>query len=106
MGIDKIPTVWLSITYRCNNKCSWCYAKNETQKNIDLSDKNEKLFLDFLSELNVRKIILIGGEPTLYKNIFKLINEANTKKSRGEVPQDMSVLDYYRKYKSPNALKN
>jgi len=79
MKIDKIPTVWLPITYRCNNRCTWCYAQNEFLKDRDLSDENENLFLDFLSNLNVRKIVLIGGEPTLYENIFRLISEANKK---------------------------
>jgi radical SAM protein with 4Fe4S-binding SPASM domain len=76
MDVNRIPTVWLPITYRCNNRCEWCYAKNEVSKSKDLSDKNESLFLDFLSDLDVKKIVLIGGEPTLYKNIPRLIKES------------------------------
>jgi len=76
MEVSRIPTVWLPITYRCNNRCEWCYAKNEISKTRDLTNENESLFLDFLSDLGVGKIVLIGGEPTLYKNIFRLIKES------------------------------
>jgi len=94
MKINQIPTVWLPLTYRCNNRCSWCYAKNEAPKGRDLSDENEGLFLDFLSDLNVRKIVLIGGEPTLYSNIFRLISEATNKNIRvGMVSNGRKLAD-------------
>ena len=95
MKINRIPTVWLPLTYRCNNKCSWCYAKNETLRDRDLSDKNENLFLNFLSDLNVGKIVLIGGEPTLYQNIHRLISEANNKNIRiGMVSNGRKLSEY------------
>jgi len=95
MRINKIPTVWLPLTYRCNNKCSWCYAQDEAIKGRDLNDKNESLFLDFLSDLNVKKIVLIGGEPTLYQKIPRLISEANKKNIRvGMVSNGRRLADY------------
>lgn len=95
MEINKIPTVWLPLTYRCNNKCSWCYAQNETSKNSDLSSESESLFLNFLSDLNVKKIVLIGGEPTLYQNLPRLISEANKKNIRvGMVSNGRKLADY------------
>lgn len=95
MEIRKIPTVWLPITYRCNNRCGWCYAKNEISKVRDLTDENEALFLDFLSDLDIKKVILIGGEPTLYENIFRLIREANKKNiAVGMVTNGRKLSDY------------
>lgn len=76
MEIQSIQTIWLPITYSCNNRCGWCYAQNEIPKDRDLSDKNEELFLDFFSDLDVKKIVLIGGEPTRYHNIIRLIQGA------------------------------
>lgn len=95
MKNTRIPTVWLPITYKCNNRCEWCYAQNELDKNRDLSDENEELFLDFLSDLKVKKIVLIGGEPTIYSNIVRLISGANDRKIKvGMVSNGRKLEDY------------
>lgn len=95
MKVDKIPTVWLPITYKCNNRCSWCYAKNEAPNKKELYISNEDLFLNFLSDLGVGKIVLIGGEPTLYKNIHNLINKFRKKNIRvGMVSNGRRLSDY------------
>lgn len=95
MRIEKIPTIWLPLTYRCNNKCSWCYAEGLSGTKEDLSDKNEREFLNFFQDLGVKKIVLIGGEPTLYKNIFKLISELSKRDIRvGMVTNGRKLSEY------------
>lgn len=92
----RIPTVWLPVTYRCNNRCGWCYAQNELDKARDLSDQNRELFLDFFSYLSVKKIVLIGGEPTIYPNITRLIEDATNRDIRvGMVSNGRKLADYY-----------
>ncbi|GEM_PF-693599 len=69
-------TVWLGLTYQCNSRCKWCYVASETFINKpkkELSRPYEVVGL--LQELGVPKVILIGGEPTLYSNISSLISD-------------------------------
>lgn len=95
MEISRIPTVWLPLTYRCNNHCKWCYAKNEVSNARDLTDKNEDNFLGFLSDLKVKKVVLIGGEPTTYKNLFRLIKKFDKKNILvGMVSNGRKLADY------------
>ncbi len=71
----KFRSIWLSITYNCNNRCTWCYS-NSTSEEIrgnvmskGILDGSRKL----LKELGIKKITLIGGEPTMYKGLEDII---------------------------------
>lgn len=84
MNIEKINKVWLPITYRCNNRCKWCYAPQTLShaQEKELDPRKEKEFLTFLSALDVKTIILLGGEPTLYSNLFEFISHIREKNIR------------------------
>jgi len=69
-------TVWLGLTYQCNSKCKWCYVASETFVDKPKEElKNPRETVELLKELCVPKVILIGGEPTLYSNISQLISD-------------------------------
>nr|WP_319571255.1 radical SAM protein [uncultured Draconibacterium sp.] len=77
MKITQSKIVWIPLTYQCNNKCSWCYAPTTLSHSFDkvLTEKKEDEFLRLLKDLKTKKIVLIGGEPTLYKNIINFISK-------------------------------
>lgn len=63
---------WLNvkITYKCNNKCEYCFSKN---------DKDKELSIEYLLSMikkgvldGCKGLIISGGEPTIDKD--KLIN--------------------------------
>lgn len=54
-------------------KCSWCYALSCNRPNKELPIDLAKTIIDSLVAINIKKITLIGGEPTLYKYLFDLI---------------------------------
>jgi radical SAM protein with 4Fe4S-binding SPASM domain len=65
---------WLTINRLCNLNCQWCYAKSlayakEHDMNLGVLDKTIKLF----KGLPLENVILIGGEPTIHPNFFKII---------------------------------
>ena len=69
-----ISTGWLNVNTECNNRCTWCYRTadfNLSPQQMCFSDA-EKL-IDFFIELEIFSLIFIGGEPTLYPNIHKLM---------------------------------
>lgn len=84
MGIVRqFNVVWLPLTYRCNNRCIWCYANSDDyasvqNKILPLSEQDEILTL--LHELKIPRVILIGGEPTLYPEVEKLIEKISKRR--------------------------
>ena len=69
------------LTNRCNLRCEMCsqYGENFKEKACpDLPVYEWKKFFDTISDVNPKpKIILMGGEPFLYKDIDEVINYLN-----------------------------
>lgn len=66
---DHIPrTVWLTVNRACNMRCRWCYAgatgyRGDDEMSLELAERLTLLAKD----AGARTILLIGGEPTLWK---------------------------------------
>lgn len=75
--IKAFNIVWLALTYKCNNRCIWCYAgsKNVNNHIKNLSSLDEDSIISLLVDLGIKKIVLIGGEPTLFKGIERIIEK-------------------------------
>jgi len=70
----NLSTCWLVINYQCNNRCIYCYAENTgfpASENMDLDYAKE--ILCSIAAAKVKNCLLIGGEPTLYPNLFELV---------------------------------
>jgi radical SAM protein with 4Fe4S-binding SPASM domain len=68
----KIHGAWLTTNRECNLRCPWCYGKGtqyfaKEEMELNLAKKLSKI----CKELGMRDIILIGGEPTLWKPLFE-----------------------------------
>ncbi|MBU2503740.1 MAG: radical SAM protein [Nanoarchaeota archaeon] len=78
MGIIKeFGTVWVAPTYNCNNRCRWCYASSETQKYRarEMNPKTESDTIRLLKSVGATDVKLVGGEPTVYRNIETFIRK-------------------------------
>ena len=70
-----------TITHKCNMMCKFCFnsydysLKTRNQQN-DLSIKNIKLILDKFYNDGIRYLILSGGEPTMRKDFFEILEYA------------------------------
>jgi len=74
MLIEKFKASWMAITYSCNNNCRWCYVgDNLNNKKTEMQLEDVKKFSKLLSELNVPKAILIGGEPTTHPDLLEIV---------------------------------
>ena len=73
LQMKKFKTAWLTTNRNCNNNCSWCYAKNTLSSKARMDFEKAKLAVDELKKRDVRKIVLIGGEPTIYPNFCELV---------------------------------
>lgn len=65
-------TGWLTVNRECNMRCGWCYAKGTGYSKVnEMSLSLAKTLLLSMKESGVGKVILIGGEPTLWDYLFE-----------------------------------
>jgi len=69
------PRVDLALTYRCNNKCSYCYTGG-SRKTKELDTTDWARILDKLWKAGVPQVVFTGGEPTLRDDLAPLISHA------------------------------
>lgn len=100
--MDKIiPKVaWLTTNRTCNSKCKWCYTYNFNCESLIMDYNKIKETVDKLDEIGVKKVILIGGEPTINKNILEIIKYISNKK------MVVSIASNGRKFSDEKFTKN
>lgn len=62
----KIETAYLHLSYKCNLNCEYCYNKEKINTCSEISIEQWKNVLNVLKNTGTHKIMLTGGEPTLY----------------------------------------
>lgn len=72
--MKNFNVAWLTTNRTCNNHCNWCYAKNSLSNTTIMDFVKAKLAVDELKRRGVKKIVLIGGEPTIYTHFIELIS--------------------------------
>ena len=71
--MKTFKTAWLTTNRNCNNNCSWCYAKNTLLSKAKMDFEQAKMAVDELKTRGLKKVVLIGGEPTIYPYFCDLI---------------------------------
>ncbi|MFP4111929.1 MAG: radical SAM protein [Candidatus Woesearchaeota archaeon] len=69
------PRADLRIGYLCNNNCRFCCVGE--QRKFNLTTKEVIKELEFAKKNKAEKVVFTGGEPTLRKDIVKLISYAS-----------------------------
>lgn len=72
---DRLRLVWLEITQACNMRCLHCYEGENhiSDKNNSLSIDEWKKVIDDIANLSVDRVVIIGGEPCIHKNIKDIL---------------------------------
>jgi len=76
--LNKEPYLDIVLTDYCNANCWFCIADlihNKLNGNLDIF-KQKVLFA--VEKMNVREILLLGGEPTMSKMLIPMIKWLNT----------------------------
>jgi organic radical activating enzyme len=63
----------IEVTHNCNFNCWYCYDKNNKNNNTFIDVNDVELTLLLFSGMRVH-VDLLGGEPTLHKNIIQILN--------------------------------
>ena len=88
----KLRDVRISVTDRCNFRCTYCMPKDIYDSNYKFFKKTEILSFEeiirltkILANLGVKKVRLTGGEPLLRKNIHVLISHIKNIKGIADI---------------------
>ncbi|MGV9169118.1 MAG: PqqD family peptide modification chaperone [Promethearchaeia archaeon] len=100
-GKTKYPVLSeIAVTYRCNNKCKFCYAYSPYRKSGEMTTEEVKRVIDIIvDDAKVPSLSFTGGEPTLRPDIFELIRHAREKGLRvnlitnGRICSDKEYVD-------------
>ncbi len=72
----KIDYVRISLTDKCNFKCSYCMPEGMENFNVNELTYDEVISMcNALAQLGITKVKLTGGEPLLHKDIIKIIRD-------------------------------
>lgn len=79
--IAQPKVAWITVNRECNFRCSWCYAENTGYKSTDdMPLMLAKDIVDAVFEIGVENIVLTGGEPTMWGDLFNLVDYIKQKK--------------------------
>ena len=67
----KPNIAWITVNRRCNMRCGWCYAARSDYKGEMTLDFAKKIAL-FIHSCGIKKVIIIGGEPTMWEILTDL----------------------------------
>ena len=88
----KLRTAWLTTNRNCNNRCNWCYAKNTWDNKCMMDINDAKLAVDELQNNGIKRIVLIGGEPTIYPYFFELLSYIREKEIPVYIPTNGRIF--------------
>ncbi len=85
----KINYLRVSVTDRCDLRCSYCMAEDVTflPRQEVLSIEEIIKLIDIFTELGVKKYRLTGGEPLVRKNIITVIEHLNFLKNKNKIEE-------------------
>ena len=75
---NRLLSLEIEPTLRCNYKCPYCYVAHNKVPDDELSFDELCDVIDQAHKLGARKIVILGGEPLIYPEIFTLIDFINS----------------------------
>jgi len=83
---DKIKTLRILLTDKCNLNCFYCCAEGHRSKYNNFNYDNIKTLIRNINEYyDIRRIKLTGGEPLCYTDINSIINAINEAKKSNQL---------------------
>ncbi|MEK6202341.1 MAG: radical SAM protein [Desulfobulbaceae bacterium] len=73
VAADRLLSMEIEFSRVCNFRCSYCYVPEKREYVGECSRDEIKDVLLQAKELGARKIIILGGEPTIYPHLVEMI---------------------------------
>ena len=95
-GNLKIPSAplmfFLDLTEHCNLNCYFCY-NGSTKGRIHAKVEDVKQILDVMHKVDCNEVVYLGGEPTIYPNLFEVLNYAESLDMKQSLISNAQVID-------------
>lgn len=89
---NKLLSLEIEPTVKCNYACPYCYAWRGELPEKELDFDEIKTILKQAAELGAKRIVILGGEPLLYNQIFEMIDHINDLGMKASVFSNGSTL--------------
>ena len=73
VAAGKLLSMEIEFSRICNFRCSYCYVPDRSQCSNELSREEIKDVILQAKALGARKIIILGGEPSIYPHLVEMI---------------------------------
>ena len=81
-NIGKSTRLHVKMTDACNARCPFCVARlGKLREEHIIENLHQKIDIA-VNKLNVENVVLLGGEPTISKNLFPILNELENYKEK------------------------
>ena len=70
---DRLLSMEIEFSRRCNFNCSYCYVPDKTTCRDELTRREIKDVILQARDLGARKIIILGGEPSIYPHLVEML---------------------------------
>jgi radical SAM protein with 4Fe4S-binding SPASM domain len=89
---NRLLTIEIEPSMKCNYNCRYCYASHACSNEAKLSFKEITEIITQAKELGAEKVILLGGEPTIYSDFLKVIDFINSEGLQTEIFSNGSMI--------------
>ena len=74
VAADRLLSMEIEFSRICNFRCSYCYVPDQNEFKNELSREEIKDVILQAKELGARKIIILGGEPSIYPYLVEMLH--------------------------------
>lgn len=73
VAAGRLLSMEIEFSRICNFRCSYCYVPSQVKRTNELSREEIKDVILQAKNLGARKIIILGGEPSIYPHLVEMI---------------------------------
>jgi radical SAM protein with 4Fe4S-binding SPASM domain len=73
VAADRLLSMEIEFSRVCNFRCSYCYVEGRDTWDNELSREEIKNVILQAKQLGARKIIILGGEPSIYPHLAEMV---------------------------------
>ncbi|MBU1568882.1 MAG: radical SAM protein [Proteobacteria bacterium] len=85
VAADRLLSMEIEFSRICNFRCSYCYVDEKVECGNELSRDEIKDVILQAKELGARKIIILGGEPSIYPHLVEMLRFLGKEKLKIEM---------------------